>query len=328
MKQINAHLVKGFSVTLPVIILFSISLALDQNIRDLGRIPDTIFLFVIPVLTMTIANSITPKILLIPGAILGYYMNELGIGFFGGILGGLLLGYIGLLLTSRNKIQSSILLVLVSYIGIGFVSLALSYLVMEYIVSSPILWMMNGISNWIAAIDPTQTVLLVGILALFTVVDLGGPFNKVAFTFVLQFYTQGLYHITGPAIISVAIPPLSMLAVLYIYPKRFTKPPTTTIRLLTVGGIFGLTESAIPVILEDPLRRHVPVIVGSVAASTLAASMGLSNVLMMVSLPGMFGASNIGVYVLAHVVGIGIIVVLIGLFSRQKKELHPSEIQV
>lgn len=318
MKPINRHLITGFTYTIPVIVLYSIALAVDQNLVSLGRTPEILFLFVIPVLTVSISNSVTPKLLIIPAAVLGYVMYEMGIGFFGGILGGLLLGYLGFILSAYWKIEKQIWLVLIGYIVIPLIAFGVSYLIMNYIVSIPILWLMDGIRSWIETIDPTKTVILVGILAFFTVVDLGGPFNKLAFTFVLEFFVDGLYHITGPAIISVAIPPLSMLALLYLSPKRIKQPANSVKRLLMVGGLFGLTESAIPIILDDPLRRHPFVILGSIGASVFAASMGLENVLLMMSLPGLFGTNMIGVYVLSHLLAIGFIVGMITIVTPQK----------
>lgn len=325
MKTINNHLIHGFTYTLPVIILFSISLAIDNNLVALGRFPDLVFWCILPVLTMTIASSITRKITIVPGLLLGYWMNDLGVGFFGGILGGLLLGYIALLLCQTIRSHNDNLNVILGYILIGGLSLTLSYVLMRYVISIPVLWLLETINGWIVAIDPTQTIVLVGALAFCTVVDMGGPFNKVAFTFVLEFYSDGLYHIVGPAIISVAIPPLSMLAILYLFQHRIDPPSKSVQRLLVLGGIFGMTESAIPVVLEDPVKRWPAVILGSVAASVFAAYMGLSNILLLVSVPGLFGTSNVVWYLVSHVIGVGLVVLLVGLSTRKKPLPNTSD---
>jgi len=324
MKRINDHLIHGFTYTFPIIILFSISLAIDQNWTSLGRLPDWIFLLAIPVLTTAIARSVAGSIVVLPGLVLGYLMNDAGLGFFGGILGGLLMGYTALWLLSLKDVKHHIGRMVYRYVVLGGLSFLIGFLVMQYVVSYPILFLMKTVSNWVTNIDPTQTVLLVGVLAALTVVDLGGPFNKVAFTFVLEFYADGFYHITGPAIISVAIPPLSMLAIVLLYRKRVKHPGKQAMRLLVLGGLFGFTESAIPVVLNDPLRRLPVIVIGSVLASTFAAYMGLSNILMMVSLPGLFGTSNVVFYIISHLIGIGFIVLMIGLLGSKKELQQPQ----
>ena len=60
MKPINTHLIRGFTFTVPVIVLYSISLAIDQTLIDLGQLPDWIFLAVIPILSNT-KNSTHPS---------------------------------------------------------------------------------------------------------------------------------------------------------------------------------------------------------------------------------------------------------------------------
>lgn len=328
MKRINEHLVRGFTWMLPIIVLYSIAMAVDQNIRDLGALPDRIFWLAVPVLTTRIATSVTPKLLLVPGVLLGVWMTGYGLGFFGGIVGGLLLGYLGLWGCRRFRCNQNVPGLVLAYVVIPVVTLGLTYLLMRFVVSVPLLWMMEQLIDWVQSIDPTRTTLLVGVLALFTVADLGGPFNKVAFTVVLESYANGWYHISGPAIISVVIPPLSMLVWLVVMGQRVHQPDSNGKRLLVLGSLFGLTESAIPMVLEDPMRRWPAMVLGSVAASVFASHLGLTNILMMVSVPGLFGANRIGVYLFAHVLGVAIVVGLLFLFTSWKNFLHSSDTTV
>jgi fructose-specific phosphotransferase system IIC component len=254
-------------------------------------------------------------------------MNDVGLGFFGGILGGLLLGYVGLWGCQRFRCTQDRKGLLLGYVVIGGISFALSYLVLRFVVATPLLWAMDHLIEWVQGIDPTRTTVLVGVLALFTVMDLGGPFNKVAFTVVLESYANGWYHISGPAIVSVVIPPLSMLVWTLVRGYRVRPPEDKGKRLLVLGSLFGLTESAIPMVLEDPLRRWPAMVIGSVAASVFASHMGMTNILMMVSLPGLFGVNKIGVYLLAHLIGVAIVVGLL-LVLPAKKTLHSTKTTV
>jgi fructose-specific phosphotransferase system IIC component len=323
MATINKHLIRGFSYAFPFIVLFSISLAISEAITDIRPIPDTIFLIVVPVLTVGIATSIVSKPAIVPAFILGYLVNDMGIGFLGGILTGLLLGY-GLKWSIEYRLPTKqTLSKLMKYVVYPMVIGVVLYLVM-YLLSIPIVVVLDTLESWIRTIEPSEIVILVGVLSFLTVVDLGGPMNKLAFTLVLEFYTSRAFAITGPALIAVSIPPISMLLATMLLPKRIETPDKTVRRLMIFGSLLGMTESAIPTIAGDVKRRLPIVVIGSVIASMFAAWMGLENVLLMTSVPGMFGVSNIGIYFLSYLLGIGVILGLLVIVSP-KKPLQNTE---
>jgi len=323
MKQIGSHIFQGFKFAVPIIIIYSILLAIDNNVLNLGGFPDLVYLLVIPVLTAAIANSITSKILIVPALILGYFLEQFGIGFIGGILGGLLIGHSGLLLVKVIHVKQTWLILFVGYIVIAFCAFIVSYGVMIYVVGPPILWMLEGITNLILDIEPTEIMLLVAILATLTTIDLGGPFNKLAFGFLLQFYIDGYWYITGPALISVAIPPMAVYVALKVMPRKFNKEDHTSKKLAFFASLVGLTEGALPVSFRRPHKMIPIIVIGSVIGSVFAAYFHLENQLLMASLLGLIGASNIVVYILAHVIGVVVILILFYVILKDRKEqLH------
>lgn len=323
MKQTGKHIFHGFKYAVPVIILYSISLAIDHNLFSLGTIPEGIYLLIIPVLTAAISYSITRKILIIPALILGVYAERMGIGFFGGIFGGLLIGYTGFLFVKVIPISNKWVNIVMGYIVIAFASFAITYGLLTYIIGPPILFILDQITVYISAIKPTQILFLVAILATLTTIDLGGPFNKLAFGFVLQFYLDGHYNITGPALISVAIPPISIYLALKLIPKKFNTLDQSSKKLAFIASLVGLTEGALVVSFRRPLKMIPIIVCGSVVGSVFAAYFGLENQLLMASVLGLPGANNFIVYILAHMVGVFVILCLLYVtLNEQKEQLH------
>lgn len=316
MATINKHLIRGFSYAFPFIVLFSISLAISETITNIEPIPDTIFLLVVPALTLGIATSVASNSAILPALILGYVVNDMGIGFLGGIIAGLLLGYGLQWITSSNESNPPFKSIR-TYILYPIIIGGLVYGVM-FLLSFPVVYVLDIVETWVRNIQPTEILFLVGVLAFLTVIDLGGPMNKLAFTLVIEFYTDRAFAITGPALIAVSIPPISMLLATIVMPNKMEIPQASVKRLMIFGSLFGMTESAIPTISMDVKKRLPIVVFGSVIASMFAAWMGLENVLLMTSLPGLFGVSNLLIYLLAYVIGVGVILVLLTIVSPKK----------
>jgi PTS system fructose-specific IIC component len=320
---IKQHLFRGFKIAVVVIILYSITLALSTVWILPDAIPNAIFWCIVPVLTAAIASSMTPKITIVPGLVLGVLFTSSGLGFFGGIIGGLLLGLTTYYACSKISIDHPLWNIIVGYVLIGGLGFVVTYVVMEYLIGPPILLGIQWIRETVESIGPTNGILLVGVLSFLTVIDLGGPFNKLAYTFILSFYLDGFYHITGPIIISVALPPMIIYLALKLFPKRFDKDDQSSTKLALFGALFGMTEGALPVTIKRPVRVLPAILLGSVTASVLAAYFELENILLIPSIGGLFGTSNILFYILCHVIG-----VMIGLgclFVLNKKQLLQTD---
>lgn len=325
--RMNRHLFEGFKYAVFVIVLYSISLALSTLWILPEAIPNAIYWCIIPVLTAAIANSITAKIVILPGVILGIFFTFSGLGFFGGIIGGLLLGGIAYLLCLKLSFEHPIWSVVIGYLVIAGFSFGMTYLLMEYLIGPPIIHALDWIRDQINTIPSTQVLLLVGILSFLTVVDLGGPFNKLAYSFILSFYIDGFYHITGPIIISVALPPMMIVIALKLFPQRFDTDDHSSLKFALFGALFGMTEGALPIAMKRPLKIVPALLIGSVSASILAAYFELENILLIPSIGGLFGTSHILYYVLCHIVGLVIGVSLI-VVSSTKQLLHNDEVSV
>ena len=283
---------------------------------------DYVFIVLVPILTAFISHSISSKITFIPGLVLGYFIATWGLGYIGGILGGLFLGYLLRYISSRIKIENETICFIIGYFVLGGLGFVLSYLVIYYMARPGILEILESVNNLLESISPSQTVLIVVLLAGLTVLDLGGPFNKIAYGFIIQFYTEGLFHVTGPVLVSVMLPPLGVFLGLTLLKDRFNKSDHKTKKLALFGAIFGLTEGALAVGYRRPLKVIPILLIGSVLGSALASIMGLENSSLLVSVPSLFTVNNVFILLVSTVVGA---VTMLGLFylvlPREKEDV-------
>lgn len=318
MNKIFDPIIAAFRYVVPIIVLYSISVAIDTNLVSLGEVPTWILWTIVPILTATIAHSIQPWILLPSGLLIGVLINPLGVGFFGGIFAGLIVGY-GYRYASthffadgkihRYDVKGLFTLVLIT---------AMTYVLMLYLVAPPIVFVLDLVNNYVASIGTEETLLIVVILAVLNTIDLGGPFNKLSFGFAVQFYTDGYYHITGPLMVSVVIPPMVLLCSLFLFKQQYTSSDRGAIKWLAIGSLFGLTETALPIALKRP-HMYIPILlIGAVIGSMSAVLFGIENILLIVSLPGIIGVNFKLLYIASHVIGVGVSLVLLSIFIRSK----------
>ncbi len=232
----------------------------------------------------------------------------------------MLIGYLARCISSKIKIKGDVVNLLVGYILIGGIGFIVSYFMMLYMVSPGILYILDGINSYIVSIDTTEIILLVGVLAFLTTIDLGGPFNKLAYSFYIGFYLDGFYHLSGPVLISTAIPPISIFLALKLFPNRFNGDDHKSSRLALFGSFTGLTEGALIVAYRRPIKIIPILMFGSILGATFAAYFELENSLLLASVLGLFGTNNLLIYISAHLIGVGLILGLLFLLLPKEEK--------
>lgn len=314
LSEMGEHIVNGIKYTIPLIVVYSVFSAIaGAGYINVGSFNanDYIFIVLVPILTAFISHSISPKISFVPGLVLGYFIATWGLGYIGGIIGGLFLGYLLRCIASKIKLDNEILCFIIGYFVLGAFGFVVSYYVVYYMAKPGILEMLGAVNILLGSISSSQTVLLVIVLAGLTVFDLGGPFNKIAYGFIIQFYTEGLFHITGPVLVSVMLPPLGVFLGLVFLKDRFSKSDQNSKKLALFGAIFGLTEGALVVGYRRPLKIIPILMIGSISGSALASMLGLENSSLLVSVPSLVTVNNIGILLLSTTVGA---LIILGLF--------------
>lgn len=287
-KQVYQHLMTGVSYMLPFVVagglMIAISFAVNINANDpdlagsfAGRLFSTgvaaLTLF-LPVFAGYISFSIADRPGLVPGFIGGYLASQVGAGFLGALLAGFFAGYVTRELANRIKLPQSmaglkpvLILPLLSTLAVG--------LVMYYVIGGPISWVQDHLTDWLSGLQGSNAVVLGLILGAMMAADMGGPLNKVAYTFAVGLIGSG---VTGPmaAVMAAGMtPPIGLALATKLFPNRWTTDEHGSAAPALVLGLSFITEGAIPFAARDPLRVIPAIVVGSATAG--AISMGADS---------------------------------------------------
>ena len=325
--DVRQHLMTGVSHILPIIIVYALFMVLGQMPGGFGELCATLSKYaqmLIPtVLAAYIAFSIGGKMALVPAFIVGITSEQLGMGFIGGIIVGLLSGYmVKAIVTLGNKMKKGgqIRDIILSFIIVPIATtLAIGALV-YFVIAAPIASFMVSANLWLTDISTGNAIILAVILGAMIAIDMGGPINKLAFTFATGAYAEGLYHISAPVLVAISIPPLALALATFLARKKYTTEERTAGKTALFMGLIGLTEGAIPFAVVDPFRVIPCIMVGSSIGAGLTALLGVSNKLMIPSLVGIAGASNILLYLVCHIVPIVLVAFLVNALKRKVEE--------
>lgn len=281
----------------------------------------------IPVLSAYIAHSIADRPGLVPGFVGGMiaangalYGSEANAGFLGGIITGFLAGFIALGLKKINvpkAVQSIMPIIIIPILS----SLAVG-LIFINVIGVPVTAIFTALTDFLLSLQGGSEVILAMILGAMIAVDMGGPFNKVAFLFGAGLIEQGNYSIMGPIAVAIAIPPIAMGLAPFVMKNKFTVAERETGKASFTMGLFGITEGAIPFATADPLRVIPSIVVGSMAGSVVAM---LFNVTDSVAHGGpivaVLGAvDNVLMFFVATVVGVGATLIMLQILKKEIEE--------
>src|SRR5579872_2026836 len=284
LKKLRQHLLTGVSYAIPFIacggILIAMSIAFvpmtstgpdfshSPVFNLINQIGTAAFTLMLPVLAGYISYSIAGKPGLVPGFIGGYLSDQVKAGFLGALLAGLLAGYIVQLIKKVpiHKYVRPIMPILI----IPIVSSGIIGIVMLKVLGIPIAHLMTLANHMLRIISTGNSIVLGMILGAMIAFDMGGPINKAAFFFGAAMLKEGDFLIMGACAAAICTPPLGMgLATLLRKSLWSGEEQESGIAALAMGMI-GITEGAIPFAAADPLRVIPCIVLGSMAASTIA----------------------------------------------------------
>lgn len=291
-NPIYKHLMNGVSYMIPFIVVGGLLIALALSIGGektpggivipedsiwfhVNAIGGAAFTFMVPILAGFIAASIADRPGLVPGIIGGFianngsfYGSEAGAGFIGGIIAGFLAGYVTLAI-KKIKVPKAVEPVM-PIIFIPVLSSVIVGLLFIYVIGSPVAQIFEALTIWLAGMQGGSSIILAMILGAMIAVDMGGPFNKVAFMFGSAMIAEGNYEIMGPIAVAICIPPIGLGLATFINKRKFSATEKETGKASFTMGLFGITEGAIPFAAQDPLRVIPSIITGSVVGSVIA----------------------------------------------------------
>jgi 2-O-A-mannosyl-D-glycerate PTS system EIIABC component len=231
----------------------------------------------VPILAAYMAYAIADKPALGPGFAAGVAANLIGSGFLGGMLGGFLAGFF--LKFLKKKVQpKGTFAGFISFWVYPVVGTLVVGSIMLFVIGKPLAWINLGLINWLGSLSGTNAIILGAILGAMVSFDLGGPVNKAAYTFCIGAMASGNF-IPYAAFASVKmVSAFSITGATIIGKKYFTKQEQEVGKQTWLLGLAGITEGAIPFMINDPLRVIPSLIAGSAVTGAIVAysNIGLS----------------------------------------------------
>ncbi len=240
------------------------------------------FTLMVPILSGFIAYAIADRPGLAPGMITGMlamtpalYNSDSGAGFMGGIVTGLLSGYVALAIKKIpvHKYLAPIWPIIVIPIGTSLI-VGLTFI---YVLGGPIAFIFTGLTSWLAGMQGVTPIFLGLILGSMIGFDMGGPVNKVAYLFAGGLIATGNFIPQGMTSVAIAVPPIGMFIATLIARKLFDDSERESGIAAAFMGFFGITEGAIPFAAAHPLSVIPANIVGSAVGAALAGVLGVES---------------------------------------------------
>jgi len=228
----------------------------------------TAFSMLVPILAGFIAYAMADRPGLVPGIVAGLLANLVGAGFLGGLVGGLLAGAIALYLV-RLKVPRAF----AGIMPVVFIPLVATLLVgflMVVVIGKPIAAAQTGLTNWLNGLSGSNAVLLGLLLGLMMGFDLGGPVNKVAYTFGLAALASGNTQVMAAVMAAGMVPPLGMALATVLRKHLFSDAERKAGETAWLLGASFITEGAIPFAAADPIRVIPATMAGGAVTGALS----------------------------------------------------------
>jgi PTS system fructose-specific IIC component len=302
----------------------------------------TAFMLFIPALAGYIAYAIADRPGIAPGFVMGGLAANLfavqdnadpavalpATGFLGAIIGGVLAGVIAHWIagwkvpTWMRGLMPVLIIPLFTSIVAG--------LLMIMVFGKPIGWLMDQLNDGLNSLSGSSAVILGVILGLMMAFDMGGPLNKVAYSFAAAgvggaALASGAPELKIMAAVMLAgmVPPLALALATVVRPRLFNQAERENGKAAWALGASFITEGAIPFAAADPLRVIPAIMAGSAVTGGLSMALDVGVRAPHGGIFVLFAVSNIVGYLIALVAGtvVGAAgVILLKSIGRQETE--------
>jgi 2-O-A-mannosyl-D-glycerate PTS system EIIABC component len=279
-EEVKKSILTGISYIIPIIVAggmllaFSVLVAQAFGLQELfNKEGSWLWMFrklggnmlgtlMIPVLSAYMAYSIADKPALGPGFAAGVAANLINGGFIGGMLGGFIAGYLLRYMRKMMPAKGVFKGFISFWVYPVFGSLIVGAL-MLLVLGKPVSSINEGLLAWLGSLSGGNALLLGAVLGIMVSFDLGGPVNKAAYTFCLGAMASGNF-IPYAAFASVKmVSAFSCTAATVLFKQYFEDFEQDIGKSTWLLGLAGITEGAIPFMIEDPLRVIPSFCIGS-----------------------------------------------------------------
>jgi PTS system fructose-specific IIC component len=238
--------------------------------------------FLVPALAGYIAYAIADRPGIAPGFTAGAVAGLMGAGFLGGIVGGLLAGVAAHWLAQRKTpawFRGLMPVVVIPLLASIFASG-----LMVLILGGPIASLTFALNNFLNGLNGASAIVLGLILGAMMGFDLGGPVNKVAYSFAVAGLGAGAIDNQGPWMIMAAVmasgmvAPLAMALASTVLARRLFSPvEKENGKAAWLLGASFISEGAIPFAAADPLRVIPASAIGSAVTGGIIMAAGVTS---------------------------------------------------
>ncbi|AZQ35378.1 PTS lactose transporter subunit IIC [Streptomyces cyaneochromogenes] len=235
------------------------------------------FGFLVPVLAGYIAYGMADRPGLVPGFVGGAISVTIGAGFLGGLVAGLIAG--GVVLGIQRIDIPPVMRGIMPVVVIPLVGSAVVGFLMFVVIGKPISEAQKGLTDWLNSLSGTNAILLGVLLGLMMCFDLGGPVNKVAYTFAtagisVAAPSDSAMKIMAAVMAAGMVPPLGMALATIVRKRLFTTAERENGKAAVVLGASFISEGAIPFAAADPLRVIPASMAGGAVTGALTMAFG------------------------------------------------------
>ncbi|MFC8426748.1 fructose-specific PTS transporter subunit EIIC [Streptomyces sp. NPDC057236] len=243
----------------------------------LFQIGGVAFGFLVPVLAGYIAYGMADRPGLVPGFVGGAISLTINAGFLGGLAAGLIAG--GVVIAIQKVRIPAALRGIMPVVVIPLISAAVVGFLMFVVIGKPIAEAQKGMTDWLNGLTGTNAVLLGALLGLMMCFDLGGPVNKVAYTFAtagiaVASPSDSAMKIMAAVMAAGMVPPLAMALATTVRGKLFNRAERENGKAAWVLGASFISEGAIPFAAADPLRVIPASMAGGAVTGALSMTFG------------------------------------------------------
>ncbi|MDO5029216.1 MAG: fructose-specific PTS transporter subunit EIIC [Corynebacterium sp.] len=272
---------------------------------------------IVAIMSAYIAFGMAGRPGIAPGFIGGAVAISVGAGFLGGLVTGILAGFIvAWLLQLRvpdflKPLMPVVVIPLIGALGVG--------LTMYLLLGAPLASMMTGLQHWLQSLDTGAAFLFGGILGAMMCVDMGGMINKAAYLFAVAGAASAdpaSWKVMAAVMAAGMVPPLATSLAAITRPKLFSPAERQNAKAGWVLGAAFISEGAIPFAAADPLRVIPSVVVGGVITGGTSMALGAATRVPHGGIFVLFAIDNPLAWLLAIVLGSIVAAALIVVFKQ------------
>lgn len=231
-------------------------------------------ILMVSVFAVYIVYFLVDKSALALGFAVGFVVNMIGFGFFGAVVGGLIVGYLMRWVKNYLRFSSKFNGFLIFYFYSVFGTLGAGSL-MLFVVGEFVVWINNSFIVWLNGLLGSNALLLGVIFGFMCFFDFGGLVNKVVYVFCLGVMANGVY---GSYVIFVFVKMVSVFIVIVftMFVSRLFKEFEIEIgKFIWLLGLVGIIEGAISMAIEDSLRVIGSFVLGFMVTGVIVGAMNI-----------------------------------------------------